>query len=259
MGGGAFADGVIDVERDCDAFAVPPSVTEPATLLFDAAQQQRRVVFRTRKPVLTATECSNVVAICNEHAARNNGWGTVRHSSVHTTDVAVEDIPPLRPWLHTLLETRLNPLLAACYPLLADGTTCGDKGSRLRVHDAFIVRYDATKDMSLSLPAHADTSSMSFTVALNSYSSGGVGGTGGGGGGGAVRAFEGGGTWFRALDAVVDADVGQAVAFAGPLRHAGQLVRHRLSTLNYQRPPPPRAHPAHAHTHTLGAAAFANC
>lgn len=63
--------------------------------------------------------------------------------------------------------------------------------------------------MSLSLPAHADTSSMSFTVALNSHADG---------------AFEGGGTWFRALDAVVDADVGQAVAFAGPLRHAGHPI-----------------------------------
>lgn len=62
---------------------------------------------------------------------------------VHTTDVAVEDIPELRPWLHTLLETRLNPLLAACYPLLADGSTCGEKGNRLRVHDAFIVRYSS--------------------------------------------------------------------------------------------------------------------
>jgi hypothetical protein len=36
----------------------------------------------------------------------------------------------------------------------------------MRVHDAFIVRYDA-QDKSLSLPEHSDTSSMSFTVALN--------------------------------------------------------------------------------------------
>lgn len=63
--------------------------------------------------------------------------------------------------------------------------------------------------MSLSLPAHSDTSSMSFTVALNSRTEG---------------AFGGGGTWFNALDAVVDADIGQAVAFAGPLRHAGHPI-----------------------------------
>jgi hypothetical protein len=123
-------------------------------------------------------------------------------------------------------------MLAACYPRLADGTTLGVKGERLRVHDAFIVRYDATKDMSLSLPAHADTSSMSFTLALNS---------------GIEGSFEGGGTWFRALDAVVDAEIGQAVAFAGPLRHAGSGARSLTSllslflslSLSLSHPPPP--------------------
>lgn len=34
----------------------------------------------------------------------------------------------------------------------------GGAGSRIRIHDAFIVRYDAEKDMSLSLPEHCDTS-----------------------------------------------------------------------------------------------------
>jgi hypothetical protein len=33
-------------------------------------------------------------------------------------------------------------MLATCFPLLADGTTLGARGERLRVHDAFIVRYD---------------------------------------------------------------------------------------------------------------------
>ena len=137
-------------------------------------------------------------------------------------DVAVEDVPALRPWLRELLRTRLQvgaatsdtrpvvaprkqlltpllpsfaqPLLAQCFPLLADGTTpscvppaaasvapagpappaspappaaapaaaapaaapaaaegcCA--GQRLRLHDAFIVRYDQDQG-SLSLPA----------------------------------------------------------------------------------------------------------
>lgn len=69
-------------------------------------------------------------------------------------------------------------------------------------------RYDAEKDGSFSLPEHSDTSVISFTVALN----------------GREKTFQGGGTWFEALGdegMVVDAEVGQAVAFAGPLRHAG--------------------------------------
>jgi len=88
----------------------------------------------------------------------------------------------------------------------------------MRVHDAFIVRYDAENDKSYSLPEHSDTSAVSFTVALNSASDNDDT---------TSSTFEGGGTWFEALgDAkktgkVVDADVGQAIAFAGPLRHAG--------------------------------------
>ena len=35
------------------------------------------------------------------------------------------------------------------------------------MHDAFIVRYDAERDMSVCLPAHCDTSAVSFTLALN--------------------------------------------------------------------------------------------
>ena len=105
---------------------------------------------------------------------------------------------------------------------------------RMRLHDAFIVRYDATAaepcSRSLSLPEHRDTSSMSFTLALNE--------------GGGVD-YEGGGTWFEALEQalplpgkaslesvdahtttpvgrVVNVPLGHATAFAGPLRHAGE-------------------------------------
>ena len=48
---------------------------------------------------------------------------------MRTTDVAVEDIPALRPWLRELLHTRLHPMLAAAFPRLADGTTTVDPGT----------------------------------------------------------------------------------------------------------------------------------
>ena len=218
LGNGAHGDGVFNREEDLEAFVVPEAnrTQTPALALFTSETQENALVFRTRQPVLSSNECKQVL---NEVEAfhkdfRNGTWGTVRHSSVKTTDVAVEDIPALRPWLRDLLRTRLYPLVAAAYPTLADGSTPGDMGNRMRVHDAFIVRYDADEDGSFSLPEHSDTSAVSFTVALNSGDD----------------IFEGGGTWFEALgDAnksgkVVDADVGQAVAFAGPLRHAGYPV-----------------------------------
>jgi hypothetical protein len=216
-----------DDASNLDAFSVPPSLRTkcPALALFDADTQQHRLVFRTKEPILSPQECAQVldhVELFHSQHPRNGKWSTVRHSSVKTTDVAVEDIPALRPWLRSFLSKRLYPMLRCCFPTLADGSNLGDKGDRMRVHDAFIVRYDAERDMSLSLPEHSDTSLISFTVALNERG----------------QDFEGGGTWFESIaqhdddddeqqqhtGAVIDADRGQAVAFAGPLRHAGYPV-----------------------------------
>ena len=215
-----------DATTDFDAFSVPPSLRTkcPALALFDPATQQHRLVFRTKRPILSAGECARVIQQVDLHHSQppyNGKWSTVRHSSVKTTDVAVEDVPALRPWLRALLAERLYPMLECVYPTLADGSSlhCEKSGSRMRVHDAFIVRYDADCDMSVSLPEHSDTSVISFTVALNQKD----------------QDFEGGGTWFESIienhangedgkGAVIGADQGHAVAFAGPLRHAGYPV-----------------------------------
>lgn len=215
-----------DATADFDAFSVPPSLRTkcPALALFDPATQQHRLVFRTKRPILSANECARVIQQVDLHHSQpphNGKWSTVRHSSVKTTDVAAEDVPALRPWLRALLAERLYPMLECVYPTLADGSSlhCEKSGSRMRVHDAFIVRYDADCDMSVSLPEHSDTSVISFTVALNQKD----------------QDFEGGGTWFESIiendehdedgkGALIDADQGHAVAFAGPLRHAGYPV-----------------------------------
>ncbi|CAE8647467.1 unnamed protein product, partial [Polarella glacialis] len=217
---GLLADGLVgagacvlgDCAAEAEGFSVQEGIAERALGLFDAGQQGRALVFRSRQAFLTAEECRGVVGLCEAHASSRGGWGTVRHSSVKTTDVAVEDIPQLRPWLRTLMATRLAPFLAMCYPRLADGSDLGPQGERVRIHDAFVVRYDAEKDGSLSLPAHSDISTLSFSIALND-------------GDGEGDAFGGGGTWFKALGGrVINAAAGKAVAFAGPLRHAGHPI-----------------------------------
>lgn len=124
---------------------------------------------------------------------------------------SVEDVPALVPWLRTLLARRVCPWVAACFPRLSDGSGLDDAegapGGRLRVHDAFVVRYDAELGSCL-LPEHSDTSAVSVTVALNQR---GVD-------------FDGGGLWIRAAGAALEPDAGCAVAFAGPLRHGGAPV-----------------------------------
>eukprot|EP01134_Creolimax_fragrantissima_P001186 CFRG1186T1 len=200
---------------DFDAFCVDyKHRREVALNLFDTKTQQGRVVFRSKKPIMPYEERRMVLDACEDFAKERGGWGTVRHCSVPTTDVAVEDIPVLRPWLRSLMSNRLSPMLCECFPCLADGTDLGPNGNRVRIHDAFVVRYDEC-DKSLSLPTHSDTSSLSFTIALSESSD-----------------YVGGGTWFEALgQRVVDAPAGHAVGFAGPLRHAGHPITKGTRTI----------------------------
>jgi hypothetical protein len=67
VGAGAHGDGVFDRERDFDAFTIAPDVAEPALAIYDKAAQERRAVFRTRAPLLSAEECARVVAIAEAH------------------------------------------------------------------------------------------------------------------------------------------------------------------------------------------------
>ena len=63
LGGGAHGDGVFH-EGDLESFAVAPCRAErtPALALFDPATQRRRLVWRTKRALLTAPECAAVLA-----------------------------------------------------------------------------------------------------------------------------------------------------------------------------------------------------
>ena len=141
--------------------------TCPAQALFPSQSQNRNLVFKTQAPILTNIECEKTLKIVKHYieTVNNGDWGTVRSATVKTTDVAVEDIPELRPWLRILLRDKIYPLCEVstdimafllssiqfvwltslrsaqrAFPVLADGSD--NRADRIRVHDAFIVRYD---------------------------------------------------------------------------------------------------------------------
>ena len=80
LGGGAHADGHFDAAAELESFAV----TRPthALALFDAASQLGRLVWRSRRPLLTHAECAAVLLrVEGWHKAEKGGvWGTVRHA-----------------------------------------------------------------------------------------------------------------------------------------------------------------------------------
>lgn len=185
-------------------------------------------------PLLNEAECTAWVAAAEAAAATRGGWTTSRHYAVPTTDIPIHAIPALLSRWNALMRDKLAPLLAAACPQEVRGA------QRVRVHDAFVVRYSAAAQH--HLPTHADQSLLSVTLALNAlgeYEGGGtvfselfeaklqtstlrdVGGAGevdrrgGGAAGEAARS---------SVRLVARPGVGHAVAFRGQLQHGGAPV-----------------------------------
>ena len=117
-----------------------------------------------------------------------------------TTDIPVHAIPDLLPLWNALMRDKLASLLSAACPEEMP------KPSSVRVHDAFVVRYEAGAQH--HLPMHADQSAVSVTLALNDEGE-----------------YEGGGTTFAApVGKTVRPGRGHVVAFKGGLQHGGSPV-----------------------------------
>lgn len=222
-------------------------------------------VCETRVPLLSTEECAAVIAEAEGRAAVEamrtkggiagsdgvSGWGTTRHYSVPTADVAVRDLPATLAWFNGAMRTRIAPLVAAAVALgggdlsissppwaptestveshASTSNECAGAHSEeaadfvrsLRVHDAFVVRYDAAAQR--SLPLHTDQGELSLTISLNS-----------------AEHYDGGGTWFEGLGrAVRSSEPGHVVVFPGgeAVHGGGEItsgVRYILAVFLYQ-------------------------
>jgi hypothetical protein len=152
----------------------------------------------TRVPLLAAEDCARAVAAAEAAAAKRGGWTTARHYAVPTTDIPLHEVPSLLAWFNDALRFSIAPMLAMAFPEISSP-------GRLRVHDAFIVRYAAASQR--HLPVHRDQSQYSLTIALN-----------------ARGEFTGGGTFFADSRVVICPDVGHVVAFPGETRHGGEPI-----------------------------------
>lgn len=147
-------------------------------------------------PLLSEEECQFIVKTAEEHCNSTSGWTTTRHYAVPTTDIPIHEITKL----HVLFTKKL--WLGKIRPLLRQQLklSCRD----IFIHDAFVVRYDSSKQR--SLPPHLDESSHSFIIALNSE-------------------FKGGGTYIHELGCVLSPTKGGMVSFeGGSLLHSGDPV-----------------------------------
>lgn len=146
--------------------------------------------------VLAEGGCREAISAAEAHASKNGGWTTARHFAVPTTDVPVHAVPAVLAWFNRALADSIFPALGRWY---------GVDPSRLRVVDAFLVKYDAAARR--SLPLHCDQSELSITLPLNG-----------------ADAYDGGGTFFHDLGEALNAGAGGLVAFPGHLTHGGTPI-----------------------------------
>ena len=148
----------------------------------------------TREPVLDCAACERVVAAAEAEAARRGGWSTARHYGAPTTDLPLHQVPEALAAFNAALRGGFASRLAGAFRFAPEA---------LRVHDAFVVKYQASKQR--ALPTHSDESELSLTLSLSP-----------------AAAYAGGGTFFPHLGRAARPARGHAVAFRGDLRHAGE-------------------------------------
>jgi hypothetical protein len=175
-------------------FEYTNQTTNIATLPESQAIGSSRQLFVTPRLESPAT-CRQLIEWAQEHASKQGGWTTSRHYDVPTNDVPVHKVPTLLDWFVPWMDRDIQPLLQAQFQ-----TT-----KRFYVHDAFLVRYEATSS-SHFLPLHYDESTHSLILALS-------------------EDFEGGGTYFYSLDQTMTPKTGSLVSFRGnKLLHGGNVV-----------------------------------
>ena len=157
-------------------------------------------VTKNNHPVASKQECQQAIEWAESYAKSAAGWTTSRHYAVPTTDLPLHDIPPLLRWFNRIMESSIRPLLARQFK----AEEVGIDGCNLHVHDAFVVRYNASEQR--HLPLHQDESTHSFTLALNDN-------------------FKGGGTYIAKLGKSIKPSLGGLLSFRGNrLLHGGDVV-----------------------------------
>jgi hypothetical protein len=161
--------------------------------------------------VVEETTCQKLIQSAMDFATSNGGWTTNRHYAVPTQDLPVHKVPKLLQWFQKWMRDVLFPLLHYQFFGVVDHHQQKEAHAghlqRFYVHDAFLVRYEATSANNF-LPLHYDESTHSCVVALNDDND-----------------FEGGGTYIYDEDKTVTVSAGGMVSFRGnQTLHGGSPV-----------------------------------
>ena len=164
------------------------------------AEPKKKAIF-VASDVIEIETCRQLIEWAKEFASDHGGWTASRHYAVPTTDLPIHKVPKLLEWFQEWMPNILFPLLQDQFGISAAGT----EKKRFYVHDAFLVRYEATASSNF-LPMHFDESTHSCVLALNDD-------------------FDGGGSYIYDLDQSIAPETGGMVSFRGnQCLHGGNPV-----------------------------------
>ncbi len=177
------------------AMAASSTVTESRESLERRLKGDRRVW--QIDCVFTEDECHTIIQHIN-HAAARRGWDKVRHGKYPTTDLPLDAVKAIEPFVRARVFSKV------LRPLQTHYMQAGFLPEHMELRDAFFVRYSAADGQQRGLEMHTDGSVFSFNVLLSS-----------------TAAFDGGGTFFESTGVALLPPTGGALGHSGQLRHAG--------------------------------------
>eukprot|EP00928_Gymnodinium_smaydae_P066445 TRINITY_DN49455_c0_g1_i1.p1 TRINITY_DN49455_c0_g1~~TRINITY_DN49455_c0_g1_i1.p1 ORF type:complete len:434 (+),score=56.63 TRINITY_DN49455_c0_g1_i1:48-1349(+) len=150
---------------------------------------------------LDRERCSQLIADVETYVAENGGWNKQprRHDNFSTMDIEVSSIPEFREWMPLALHSVVLPSMAHLFQISV---------KRLRVMEAFYVRYSSQQGEQHELPLHRDGAVLSFNILLSD-----------------PETFEGGGTYFESLGLSVHLErAGDILMHSGQMLHGGNPI-----------------------------------
>ena len=155
------------------------------------------MIHTTNSPLFSPASCQALIADTESFmCASPTGWSHIKAGRYNVHGGWVKDIPLARKWFDEPLPSLLYPALAHLFPNLAKNAT------DLRVQSAYLFKY--TAETKAATDVHVNSGLLSFTIALNPQSD-----------------YDGGGTWYEALNETVSIPEGHVTFSPGGLRHRG--------------------------------------
>lgn len=164
--------------------------------LFDKSIINNRFIQRiVYNKFYTKEICEWIIDRTEIYAYNNGGWTTARHDNYPTTDIPLEQIPPLFDFV-LFSFNNLFEKIKKSYSI--------ESNINFNICDLFVAKYDS--DTQNELKMHRDGSFLSFNILLSNHND-----------------FEGGGTYFD--DGItIYLEQGDVVVHSGQILHSGNKI-----------------------------------